>query len=240
MKKALFKILLIFGLLVPSIACADRPQVFDYTIMWNGIYAGTSTLALTPDGKFTDITSSARSANFISLFFKVNDLVESKLDTGSFTPVSYKMQLREGKRVRDKEVSFTGSGTTGGKIYYTDIQKNEKAQFDSAGRVFDPLSSFFYVRTLPLVVGKSVFVKVFDSKKLYDVEIKVLKKEQVRTWMGTYNAILVKPVMKSEGIFLSKGDIEIWLSDDANRIPLMLRTTVGVGAITAVLKHAQF
>jgi hypothetical protein len=46
--------------------------------------------------------------------------------------------------------------------------------------------------------------------------------------------------MKSEGIFYKKGDILIWLTDDEKRIPVLLKTKVVVGSITATLIGGQY
>jgi hypothetical protein len=81
---------------------------------------------------------------------------------------------------------------------------------------------------------------VFDNKKLYKVEIQVLNKETVETPLGTFKTILIKPIMKSEGIFYRKGDILIWLTDDEKKIPVMLKTKVPVGSVKAVLVNGKY
>ena len=44
--------------------------------------------------------------------------------------------------------------------------------------VFDPISSFYYLRALTLTVGEPVYVTIFDSKKVWNVEVQVLRKER--------------------------------------------------------------
>jgi len=86
-----------------------------------------------------------------------------------------------------------------------------------------------------LDVGRSVFVDIFDSKKLWNVEVQVLRKEKIRTNLGEFDTVLIKPLMKSEGIFNKKGDMYIWLTDDVKRIPVRMQTKVAVGSIIATL-----
>jgi hypothetical protein len=83
-------------------------------------------------------------------------------------------------------------------------------------------------------------VTIFDSKKVWNVEVKVLKKERVTLPMGTFDTVVVKPLMKSEGIFYRKGEILIWLTDDAKHIPVKLQTKVAVGHITATLVQGAY
>jgi len=83
-------------------------------------------------------------------------------------------------------------------------------------------------------------VDIFDSKKLWNVEIQVLRKERVNSIMGDVNTIVVKPLMKSEGIFNRKGDMYIWLTDDEKRVPVRMQTKVAVGSITATLVSGAY
>ena len=58
--------------------------------------------------------------------------------------------------------------------------------------------------------------------------------------MGDVNTIVIKPLMKSEGIFNRKGDLHIWLTDDEKRIPVRMQTKVAVGSITATLVSGAY
>jgi hypothetical protein len=167
----------------------------------------------------------------------VDDRIESILSHNpSFCPigqpVQYRIKIREGRHRRDKEVVFDRNSN---KAQYRDYLKNEKKEFDVPPSVFDPISSFYYLRTLKLTVGEPVYVTIFDSKKVWNVEVQVLRRERITLPTGTFDTIVVKPNMKSEGIFYRKGEIFIWLTDDVKHIPVQLQTKVAVGHITATL-----
>jgi hypothetical protein len=147
------------------------------------------------------------------------------------------MKVREGKHRRDKEIIFDHDN---GKARYIDHLNGEKVELEIGKNTYDPYSSFYYLRTLPLQVGKSVFVSILDSKQLWNVEIQVLKKEKLDTILGEVNTILIKPLIKSEGIFQRKGEIYIWLTDDARRIPVKMKTKVTISSVTAALVGGKF
>jgi hypothetical protein len=84
-------------------------------------------------------------------------------------------------------------------------------------------------------VGKSLYVDIFDSNKLWKVEVLVLRKEKIKTKLGSFNTVVIKPLMQSEGIFNKKGEIFIWLTDDQKHVPVKMQTKVVVGSITATL-----
>jgi len=52
---------------------------------------------------------------------------------------------------------------------------------------------------------------------------------------GKFDCILVEPVLKSEGVFKSKGSIYVWVTDDDRRIPVLVKSKVPVGSISVSL-----
>jgi hypothetical protein len=84
------------------------------------------------------------------------------------------------------------------------------------------LTSFFILRTLPLIVGRLVFVETFASDKSYTVEIQVLKRERVQTIFGEVEALKVKPTLPFKTVKDQKGKFYAWFTDDPRRIPVKL------------------
>ncbi len=220
---------------VTDAATFTIPEKLHYDLKWTGIKAGEASLEIRDTGEEIRMTSTARSVKWVSVFYTVNDRVESRMAKSQSSrtigkPVNYRLNIREGKH--KKEVIFDGDKM---KALYIDYLDNEKKEFDIPPFTFDPVSSFYFLRTLNLEVGKSVYVTVFDSKKVWNVEVQVLRREKVEVPAGEFHTILVKPLMKSEGIFFRKGDIYIWLTDDERRIPVKLKTEIKIGSVTANL-----
>ncbi|MDA8085249.1 MAG: DUF3108 domain-containing protein, partial [Nitrospiraceae bacterium] len=188
------------------------------------------------------IVSTAKSADYISVFYKVRDMIESITKPNTFASASYRIESHEGSHVKDLGVIFPGLDGRKVTAYidYLGRPGKQEKDFKTPAGVMDPLSSFFYVRTLPLVVGRPVHVTIFDDEKVWNVEVQVLRKERVQTWAGTFNTIVIRPVMKSSGIFRRHGDIYIWLTDDARRMPVMLESKVKIGSIKAVLQKVSY
>ena len=218
------------------------PEKLVFDLTWTGVKAGTSTLETVNDKGRTKIISTARSADWVSLFYTVDDRVESLLSNEQTVsliglPENYRIKVREGRHRRDKELIFDHANS---QVTFIDHLGNEKKTYKIDGKTFDPLTSFYYVRTLKLEVGKSVYVDVFDSKKLWNVEVQVLRREKIKTKLGEFDTVVIKPLMKSEGIFNRKGDVYIWLTDDKKRIPVKLESKVAIGSITATLVGGTF
>lgn len=236
---------LVFLILPPALAGVQGddglrvPEKLDFDLKWIGLKAGTSIMQVERlEEDRIRIVSTTQSADWVSIFYPVEDRVESLIEECSaWYPIHYRITTREGGSRKDKEVVFHPAE---GKAEYTDHLKNEKKTFDVPEGIFDPLSSLYYIRSKELVVGASSYVPVFDSKRVWNVEVKVLKKERIKVPAGSFDTVLIKPLLQSEGIFSRKGDIYIWLTDDEWRMPVKVKSKVAVGSIVAELRKVEY
>jgi len=100
----------------------------------------------------------------------------------------------------------------------------------------DDGSFLYFVRTLPLVVGETYNFSRYFVPDRNPVTIRVLRKEQITVPAGTFNAIVVQPLIKTNGIFSENGRAEVWLSDDASRMVLQLKSKLPFGSLNLYLK----
>lgn len=238
-KALILYILFLTPLLLPSPSGAEpslKPERFEFDLKWNGIRAGRAALEIIDEGDTARFVSTADSVNWVSIFYKVRDRIESTVGP-DMRPSRYHIKLHEGRNRRNKEVLFDQKA---GRADFINHLNGERKSYELPERAFDPLSAFFYLRTLKLEVGKPLFIKVFDSKKLWDVEIKVLRKERIKTVLGAVDTIVVKPLMKSEGLFYKKGDVLIWITDDGRRIPVRMKSKISIGSVVSVLTGGKF
>ncbi len=225
-------------LAMPDSAFCD--QRFEFDLKWGFVLAGHSALQSTDAiaNSPATVESSAISADWMENFYRVRDYIRVEVDDmEDFFPFNYRIITEEGKHRKDREVQFD---RVNGKAYYTDHLDGKQKEYEIPEIVYDPLSSFFKIKGLPLEVGKSHFITMFDSKKVWEVEVKVHKKEIITVPAGTFETIKIQPLMQSEGIFNSKGDIFIWISDDERRIPVKIRTEILIGNITGLLTGGEY
>jgi hypothetical protein len=218
------------------------PEKLVYNITWAGIKAGTATLEISSTDNAMRIISTARSSDWVSVFYTVDDWVEAIISKPVppevfGVPLNYRMKIREGRRRRDKEVAFDHLRH---KAACRDYIDGEKRNVDIRGKTLDPLSSLYYMRLVTPEVGKPFFVDVFDDMKAASVEVRVLGRERIRTGLGYFDTIVIKPLFKSEGIFNRRGDIYIWFTDDRRHIPVKMQTKVRLGHITATLAGGNY
>lgn len=218
------------------------PERLEYDLSYTGIKAGYAVQEAKQDGTDIHIISTAKSASWLRFFFPVDDRIESFITPGVppqliGSPRLYKERKHEGKTITNREARFDRE-----KLEVTTIDHRKKTQKTQpfTKRTHDTLSSFFYFRTIPLQVGTSYFIDVFDGTKLWNTEVKVLRREELVTPMGRFKTIVIHPLLKYEGLFARTGDIFIWLTDDDHRIPVQMKSKVVVGSITATLTGGSY
>lgn len=241
LKTAFFAVLFSGFLLLTSPSYSfSIPEKLQYDLTWSGIKTGYAVLEVTQKGEEIQLISRANTLAWASLFYIVDDTVVSTIRKDNFkgaggfvgVPLNYRIRIHEGRQQRDKEFIMDH---VSGKVACINYLTKERKEFGINEFTLDPLSTFYFIRTLPLEVGNSVFIDVFDSDKLYKAEVKVLRREVLETPAGRFRTLLIKPVIKSEGIFFRKGDIFIWLTDDSRKIPVMMKTRISVGTVKAIL-----
>lgn len=177
-----------------------------------------------------NIVSNARTNDVFSKFYKVRDRFVSLMDTTDLVSLQYEKHLREGKHKADESVRFD--------------QKAHEAHYENRvegipPRTQDVLSAMYYVRTLPLKVGHSIALANHTNGKNYPLVIKVLGKERVSVEAGTFDCLVVEPFLQAPGLFRQKGRLTVWVTDDKHKIPVLMRSKVVIGSVSAVLKSYQ-
>jgi len=203
-----------------------------YSIQYGLIKAGKATLEVRNLAEIDSawcyrIVSNSRTSSFFSKIYKVRDRYESYMDTTELYSRRYEKHIREGKYRKDEVVRFD--------------QKKHVAMYANksvpiAPRTQDVLSALYYVRTLPLEVGQSIAVPNHTDGRNYPLVIRVHRRERVTVEAGTFDCLVVEPILRGPGLFSQKGRLTVWVTDDTNKIPVLMRSKMVIGHVSAVLK----
>jgi len=205
----------------------------EFTVKYGKIPAGNAVMEIPEIIEYDShdcykIVSVAHSNNFVSVFYKVRDTVNTIIDVDGIFPRKFWKKLREGGYRTERTTIFD--------------QKNHIAitgndSIPTYSFVQDAFSSLYFIRIQELVPGQEIFVDNHTSKKNFPLKLKILGKEKVKVPAGEFDCIVVEPVMRAEGIFKAKGKIWIWLTDDQYKMPVLMKTEVFfLGSISAQLK----
>lgn len=207
-----------------------------YRIGMLGLPVGDAVLEAKNELGEVSIVLTVRSIAPFSSIYPVDDRIESRHAAGNFIIT----------KIRQQEGSFRSNrGFTlflrDKKVFWMDILTNRSVSEPLPNsEVLDLLSGLYYLRTRPLQVGTTERLHVYDSDRYSELPVEVLRREQVDLPnLKGVNALVIKPLLKSEGIFKRTGDVAIWLTDDASRAPVKVETEIALGKITAELVSAE-
>ncbi len=119
----------------------------------------------------------------------------------------------------------------------TFVQEKKVGSFPSVSAPLDDAAFFYFLRTVPLELGKSYSYDRYFQRNLNPVTIKVTKREKMKLPDGSQvNCVILNPVVGSEGVFAPRAEAMLWMTDDARRIPVQIRSKLPFGTVTLVLE----
>jgi hypothetical protein len=169
-----------------------------------------------------------RGGNFL---YRVNDLYESWMDAETLSSLRFVQDLEEGGKDTERRFEIYPD-----RAIFVQTSKKPTTEEKSVSQPLDDGSFLYFLRTIPLEVGQTYDFNRYFRPDRNPVRIRVLRKEKVKVPAGTFDAIVVQPVIKTKGIFSENGHAEVWLSDDERHIMLQLKSKLKFGSLNLYLK----
>lgn len=200
-----------------------------YTLAGIYIYGGAANFSI----RLTDynnqpayhIVGEGRTNNFFDGFFKVRDRYESYIDTASLQPYKFLRNIEEGSYKKTETVFFNQKNNTA---------TSQAGVFNVPQCVQDVLSSIYYARNIDFnryKPGDKIPFSMFIDDKVYNLYIRYLGKETIKTRYGKFRAIKFKPLLIQGTIFEGGEKMEVWVTDDKNKIPVRIESPISVGSV---------
>jgi hypothetical protein len=227
----------------PSLIKEFEPgEILTYEISWSKIVtAGTAIMEIKegtlPDGKqVLRFIVTTHSAGLVDKFYRVNDRLESVFDPGIMQSLTFSLNESHGKKTRRRELVFDHVNKT----VISTLNNDPPATIIIPDQVQDALSSLYYLRTRDdFIIGKAIIIQVHDSGKNWSVEVQTLGREKVKTPAGEFSTIKVRTFPRYDGVFMNKGEIFIWLTDDRRKTPVLMKSTISIGSIVSTLTKME-
>ena len=100
--------------------------------------------------------------------------------------------------------------------------------------VQDLVSAVFYARTLDLdkaFVGQTFPLDVYIDQEIYNLKFKYLGTETIKTDLGKVKCHMLRPQLVVDRVFRDEEGMTVWVSADANKIPIRVKTDIYVGSL---------
>ena len=203
-----------------------------YDVSFTGITAGQASLEVVNDTVLNNnhqlhIRFNARTTFPVSSIYTINDQVDTWLDSKYLYTKKLTKNIREGNYKNDS---------------YTIIDYDQSIAITNGDTVIidqflrDSYSLFYFLRTIPLIIGETINFTAFDGKKITPFQVITKTKETINTMARTFPCLVVKPFREGTTLLKNKGDMTIWFSDDKNRLPVQIRIKLKYGSMLLKLK----
>jgi len=159
--------------------------------------------------------------------YKVRDKYESYFDTTTLQPYKFIRNINEGGFKKYENITFNKAANTA---------VTSQGVFQVPACVQDVLSAVYYARSIDFNKYKpedKIRFSMFLDNEVFDMYIRYMGKEEVKTRYGRFRAIKFKPLLLEGTIFKGGENMTVWVSDDMNRVPLRVESPIVVGKIKA-------
>jgi hypothetical protein len=215
-------------------------EVLTYRMHYGILNAGIAVLEVKPNlievsgRKVYHVVGSGYTIGSTDWFFKVRDRYESYIDKDAMLPWLFVRRVDEGGYKFSQDYAFN---------HYTkkvDVGNNEK--YDVPVGIQDMVSAFYSSRNLDLSRAKpgDLFsITCFVDKEIWPLKIKFIGKETIETDIGKYRCLKFRPIVQKGRVFKKEEDLNVWISDDDNHLPMRVKADVLVGSIKMDITSAK-
>lgn len=207
-------------------------EILSYRLHYGLMDAGVILMEVKPDvievagRKVYHIVGNGYTKGTFDWFFKVRDRYETFIDKDAMLPWMFVRRVSEGGYIINQDYKFN---------HYTnkvDVGSGEKVEIPEGTQ--DMISAFYSARNLDLTNAKEGDVFTINSivdKEIWPLKIRYVGKEKITCDIGTYNCVKFRPIVQKGRIFKREDDLNVWLTDDKNHVPLRAQAKLLVGSI---------
>lgn len=210
----------------------SKGEKLEYLAHYGFIHAGRATIEVTKGAHYvngnmcTKVDGKGYSTGTFDFFFKVRDSYVTYMNTETLQPYRFVRHVDEGGFVFDQEYNFDHE-----KNIVTTEKKDTVSVPDG---IQDIISSYYYARSIDIdhyKVGDILKFEAFVDGLIEPVRIKYIGKETINIKSGTYRCFKFQPVVIKGRIFDDDEDLVVYISDDKNKIPVLIEAKVIVGSV---------
>ncbi len=207
-------------------------EKLEYVLHYGFMNAGVATVSLKESPvdmlgrKVLYASAEGHSAGAFKAFYKVNDLYESRFDKDGVFPWVFTRRCDEGGYIINQDYTFLQ--------HRHQVSTQDKKQFSVPANVQDMISAFYYARTWDLSnvqPGQEFTMDVFIDNEIWPLRMRFIEKETIKIRNGKYRCLKFQPLVQKGRIFKSNDDLSVWITDDPNRIPVLVQAKILVGSI---------
>lgn len=207
-------------------------EILSYRLHYGMMDAGVAVLEVKPEvmdvsgRKVYHVVGNGYSKGTFDWFFKVRDRYETFIDKDALLPWMFVRRVDEGGYKINQDYLFN---------HYTnkvDVGGGEKVDVPAGTQ--DMISAFYSARNLDLSNAKEGDIFTISSivdKEIWPLKIRYVGKDVIDTDIGKFKCLKFRPIVQKGRIFKREDDLNVWITDDKNHIPLRAQAKILIGSV---------
>lgn len=198
-----------------------------FQIRYGFITAGTTNISLTETVyQNKSVFHSCTVAQTIGLadkIYGVKDVYESWFDKETNLPYKQISNVKEGRYTKYNEVTYNRNNNT--------VHSKLSGIHEVPGKILDLSSTLYYIRRIDfskVIEGEMVFLNMYFSDEVFPFRFIYQGKETIRTKFGIIACLKISPVVEVGRMFKRTDDLTLWVTDDENRLPVLVRMNIRI------------
>jgi hypothetical protein len=175
-----------------------------------------------------------RSLGAFNTFYTVDDHYETYFDAEGVFPWVFIRRVNEGGYKFSQDYLYMQ--------HKREVTTQRNQTHKVPGSVQDLLSAFYYARTIDFSTAKPgdiYAVDCFLDDELWPLRMQFMGRETIKLRNGKYRCLRFQPVVQEGRIFKGNNDLNVWITDDPNHIPVLAQAKVLVGSIKMELSEYE-
>ena len=189
---------------------------------------------------FNSLASSVPSYDWL---FKVRDYFQSYARKNDLAPLFFDRNTYEGGYSVHNRFTFDYSNS----LIYTQTENSEKPYTEDTlelqQNIYDVVSGVYYIRNLDFEkyeINDTIPIRMIIDNEIFDLYIRYLGKEVLKTRDNRkFNTIKFSALLIEGTIFSGGEDMYVWVTDDLNRIPILVEAKILIGSVKAILTGTE-
>jgi hypothetical protein len=222
------------GVIIPAIKSGisfQSGEKLTFQIRYGLIVGGVTVVSLTEEiynnQAVFHAVATARTTGVAEVIFGVKDIYESWFDRKTNLPYKQIRNIKEGKYTHYNEVTYNHTNNT--------IDSKLTGIHSVPENTLDLSTALYYIRRIDfskLNEGDVILLNIYFSDELFPFYLRYSGKEIIKTKLGKMNCLIISPIVEVGRMFKTPDDLKIWLTDDQNCIPVLVRMDIRVvGAV---------
>ncbi|MDA3954894.1 MAG: DUF3108 domain-containing protein [Bacteroidales bacterium] len=175
--------------------------------------------------------------------FKVRDHFQSFAQKKDLAPLFFDRNTLEGGDYVMNRFTFDYEDS----LIYSQTENSDKSYSEDTlkliQKLYDVISGVYYVRNIDFdkyEINDTIPIRMIIDNEIFELYIRYLGKEILKTHnKQIFNTIKFSALLIEGTIFRGGEDLYVWVSDDLNRIPILVEAKILIGSVKATLRSTE-